>query len=233
MSVALLGRSLPRLRPDPPGLLGRSGLFFRTWRPLRRRCPNCSRLRICIGPHLRPLLSCRVRKSIPPCFLRPRSVRSARTNPSSFFGHCHSRAHLASLRVDQPGQQLVIIFDSLANTAHHAPHRRPAHVEIARRLHRAQSFFGIEHQGDEQKPALQIDVRVVEYRSDRCRKAAVTGPALPAVGAALFGVTRRARCAAERAFRAMRPADALQMGNRRLACREAAVDLNEAGHSFA
>ena len=69
---------------------------------------------------------------------------------------------------DQAGQQLAIIFQRAAYPVHHAPHRSSTHFEIARCLHRRQPFLGVQHERDQQKPALQINVAVVENRA-HCR----------------------------------------------------------------
>ena len=142
-------------------------------------------------------------------------------------------ADIGFVHFDEAGQQLAVIGERLTDAVHHRPYRGAAHVEIARRLHRGEAFLGREHQRDQQEPALQIDMRVVEDGSDRDAERAHAALAFPALGRGLargVAVVRDARSAAVGTERAVRPADLFQMRDAILARRPTLIDFDDAGH---
>src|SRR3990167_974237 len=139
-------------------------------------------------------------------------------------------ADIGFVHFDQTGEKLAVIDQRTPDTVHHRPHGRAAHLQIARRLHGAEALLGVEHQRNQQKPALQVDMRVVEYGSDRCGKRPLAGPALKPVGLALLCLSRDGIGTARRTVRPAGPAHLFKMGDRRLLGGEAPVDFDDAAH---
>ena len=112
---------------------------------------------------------------------------------------------------------------------HHRPDCRLAHFQVTSRLTGRQTLFGVEHQGDKQKPALQIDVGIVKNGADCDRKGLVTGPALPPVPRS-FAVRHDLVRTAIGAGRAFAPPQCFKMFDARRMVRPAAVNFDDAGH---
>lgn len=140
-------------------------------------------------------------------------------------------AHIGFIHFHQAGKQLAIVHQRGPDTVHHRPNRRPPHFEIARGLHRAQALLGIQHERDKQKPALKVDMRVVEDGPHGRAETLVAGPALPTRAARLI-VSRGCFRAAIRASGAFAPPHLFKMGCSRFRRRKAAVDFNDAGHGL-
>lgn len=88
-------------------------------------------------------------------------------------------ANIGFVHFDKTGQQRAVIRHRLADPVHHRPHSRAAHVEIACRLHGTEALSGTQHQGNQQEPALKIDVRAVKNGPDRHAERAQATLTLP------------------------------------------------------
>src|SRR3990167_10201 len=139
-------------------------------------------------------------------------------------------AKIGFVHLDKAAEKFPVVLHHAANAVHHRPDSRAAHFQIASGLHRSQSLFRVQHERDQQKPPLQIDVRIVKDGSDRCAERPIAGPALQAIRPRGFVVPRNAVSAAVDACEPFGPSDLFKMGYRRLFGREAAINLDKAGH---